>query len=199
MEQIITKKEFDKFMGFKEKVRGAGMKMYANFIFKEKGAKGLKKLEDLITSLGYPVKYKKIKAMSFYPLGLEIATLVGIKRLFNFGNEKFEEMGKFQIKGNFIFTLFLNRIVSLKKMAKGVNKVWQKAVGLGNLNVVEVNEGKKYVIFRIENFDYHPLFCHIFKGTAANGFQMIIGKETICQERKCTFSGDDYHEYLLKW
>ena len=199
MEQIITKKEFDKFMGYKEKVRGSGMKLYANFVIQERGEEGLKRLEDLINNLGYPVQYKKIKTMSFYPLGLEIATLVGIKRLFNFSNEKFEEMGKFQIKGNFIFTLFLNRIVSLKKMVKGVGKVWGKAVGIGNLNVVEVDEEKKYVVFRIENFDYHPLFCHVFKGSAGSGFQMIIGKKTTCEERKCTFSGDDYHEYILRW
>jgi len=199
MEQVISKEELNKLMNLKGEVRGMGMKGHAEFILKEEGEEGLKKMEETITNLGYPIKYKEIKLMSFYPIGLEAVTLIVIKKLFNYDDKKFQEMGKFGVKVSFLLRIFTRYFVSLEKFAKVAPGMWKKGGALGDFKIGEYNIDKRCLILRIENFSLHPLYCQVFRGYFSKGLQMIIGKETTCQETKCTFRGDEYHEFLLKW
>lgn len=75
MEPIISKEEFNELMKIEGKTRGVSIKDYGDYILKEKGENGLRGLEEAITRTGYPLKFKEIKAMAFYPLGLEGLTL----------------------------------------------------------------------------------------------------------------------------
>ena len=199
MSEIFSKKEFDELMKIKGEVRGMGMKGHAEFILKEEGEEGLKKLEETITNLGYPIKYKEMKLMAFYPVGLEAATLILIKRFFRYDDKKFQEMGKFGVKISFLVRLFTRYFVSVEKFAKLAPDMWKKGGALGDFKIVEYDIPKKRLVLAIENFSLHPLYCQVFTGYFSKGLQMIIGKETTCEETKCTHRGDDYHEFLLKW
>ena len=92
MEQIISKEEFDKFIKIEGQIRGVAFKTEEKFILKEEGEKGLKKLEEEMEKVGY--SYSRIKTMNFYPLGLQAISLLIIKRLFAYDNEKFQELGR---------------------------------------------------------------------------------------------------------
>ena len=63
MEEIIIKKELDELMSLKGEVKGAGIKTHGEFILKEEEEEGLKKLEEIVTKLGYSIKYKEIKCV----------------------------------------------------------------------------------------------------------------------------------------
>jgi len=199
MEEIISKKEFDKFMTIKGESRGASIKGEANFVLKEEGEEGLKKLEDVITKLGYPIKYKEMKTMDFYPLGLEGITLLAIKRLFNYDDKKFQEMGRFESKLSFIIRLFMKYFFSIKRVIKEAPKMWRENYTVGDLKVAEFNEEKRYGIVRLENFRLNSILCENLKGFFPSILQMVAGKPVTCEETKCVFRGDDYHEFLLKW
>lgn len=198
MKEIISKKELNELMKTKGKTIGVAIREHKEFILKEKGAEGLKKLEDTIVGLGYP-EYRKIKAMSFYPVGFYALTLIVAKRLFNFDDKKFEEMGRFNAKLSIIFRFFMRFLVSLDRAAKGVSTMWRRYYTVGSLRTMEYDEQKRYVILRLENFNLHPLHCQVSKGYFSTILKIIVKNPVTCQERKCVHRGDEYHEFLLKW
>ncbi len=106
MPSIISKEELEELMKIKGEVRGMGMRTHAEFILKEEGKEGLKKLEEEMAKLGHPIKYRKIKKMSFYPMYLEAPTLVLIQRIFSYDDKKFHEIERFHSKFSLIFRLF---------------------------------------------------------------------------------------------
>lgn len=199
MEQIISKEEVNKLMSLKGEVRGAGMKGYAEFILKEEDEEGLERLEKTMMKLGYPIKYRKMRAMKFFPIGLEALTLLAIKRLFNYDGEKLEEMGGLSLKGSIITRLFMKYFTSPQRITKEAINIWRKGVTVGDLKVVEYNKDKKYSIIRLENFRLHPLHCHVVRGYLSSAFKMIFKGEAQVEESKCIYRGDDYHEFLIKW
>jgi len=197
MEQIITKEEIKEFLKIKGEIRGLGFKTEAKFVLKEEGEEGLKKLEDQMAKLGYP--YGEIKAMDFYPLGLLAVNMLVIKRLFNYDDKKFQEMGKFEAKSSLIIRLFMKYFVSLERVAKEAPKMWRKYYTVGDLKVPEVNQEKRYIIIRIENFSLHPILCQILIGYFHSIVRMVLKGEITCEETKCVFRGDECHEFLMKW
>jgi hypothetical protein len=201
MEQVISKEEFDKLMSLEGEARGSGMKSYADFILKEKGEEGVRKMEETITELGYPVNYKKMKALSSYPIGLEACTLLAIERLFGFDDKKFREMGRFEVKCSLVIRIFMKYFVSIERAAKELSKIWKQHFTVGDFRTVEFNKEKGYLILRLENFHhYHPAQCQVLAGVLLAAVQMILKNDKVtCEETKCPFRGDEYHEFLLKW
>ena len=200
MEEIISKKEFNELMNIKGEIRGAAIKVVAEFILKEEGEEGLKKLEKVMISLGQPMKYKDIKTLDFYPLGMEATLLLAAKRLFGYDDKKFQEMGEFAPKTSVILIrMFMKYLVSLKTIIKQAPRIWRQHYTTGDLNLIELNEEKRYIIARLENFHYVPMACHVYKGYFISTIQMVIRKTVTCEETKCLHRGDDYHEFLIKW
>lgn len=198
MKEIISKKELDKLMKTKGKTIGVAIREHKEFILKEKGEEGLKKLEDIIVGLGYP-EYRKIKTMSFYPVGLYALTLIVVKGLFNFDDKKFEEMGRFNAKLSIIIRFFIRFLVSLDRAAKEVPVMWRRYYTVGSLRTMEYDEQKRYAILRLESFNLHLLHCQVSKGYFSTILKMIVKNPVVYEEGKCVHRGDEYHEFLLKW
>lgn len=199
MEEIISKKELNELMKIEGETRGAGIKDVLRFILKEKGEEGLKKLEDAMAKLDYPIKFKRIKTIEFYPLAWYTVIQLVAKRLFNFDDKKLEEMGRFNAKFSLIFRFLMKHLLLLKRAAKEVPKMWRRYYTIGDLKTIEYDEEKKYVILRLENFRVHSLFCQIFKGYFPAVLEIIVRSKVTCEETKCPFRGDEYHEFLLRW
>ena len=198
MEQIISKEELEEIKKIKGEVRGVAFKENIRFVYKEKGKEGVKKLEDIIVKLGYP-EYRKIRQMSFYPLWFLTFTMLVLKRLFNFDDKKFQEMGRFNAKFSIIIRVLLKHLVSLDVATKAAPKMWRKYYSVGDLKTVEYDEKKRYVILRLGNFRIYPFFCQVFRGYFSTVVEMIVKSNVTYKETKCPFRGDDYHEFLLKW
>lgn len=199
MEEIISKEKIDSLMKLEGEVRGAGMKSYAEFILKEEGKEGLAKLQELMAKLGYPIKYQDMRAMEFFPIGLEALTLLAIKRLFDYDDKKFQEIGELGTKLSIIIRLFMKYFVSPPKLLKEAANMWRKGATVGDFKVVEYNKNKKYLILRLENFRLHPLHCQVIKGYLSGALQMILKGKATAEETKCIYQDDDYHEFLVKW
>jgi len=202
MEEIITKEELDELKGLKGESRGMGLKIYTDYILQEKGEEGLKRLEETINKLGFSVKYQEIKVLNFYSYTLEALTLLVIKRLFNFSDEEFQKMGRLMVKAPQNLRLFLNFLFSLfsvERMIGMAQKAWSKQNTIGKLKVVEFNKDKRYLIVRLEDFRVHPLHCQVLRGIFSQAIYFVFQKEGTCEETKCLFREDEYHEFLLKW
>lgn len=199
MEQLISKEEFDEIMNLQGKVRGLSPKSYGEFILKQEGEDGLGKLERAITALGYPIKYREIKSLGFYPLGLEGVTLLAIHRIFNYDSEKIKKIGMFQAKSSLIMRMFMKYFVSIDKVAREVPKMWNKYYTVGKLEVSGYDVKERYLILKLENFRIISLQCYDLAGYFPAVLQMVVGKKVVCEETKCIFKGDEYHEFLMRW
>ncbi len=199
-EQTFFKEQAESFMKFKGKIRGVGLKNYADYIFKEEGEESLKRVEDATARVGYPIKYGMLKSMEFYPLGYQAITIEAVRQTLGYTNEKFYELGNFEPKVSFIIKLFLKYFVSLDRLAKEAPNMWRKYYTVGNIKVTELNKEQNNLVIRLEDFPCHPIQCHeTLRGYFARMVQMVVADEVISKETKCVFRGDDYHEYLMEW
>ena len=156
MKEIITKEIVDELMRIKGEVRGIAPKSHVQFVVEEKGEEVLKKIEEKMKELGYPVGYKNMKPMSFYPIGLEATTLLVIKELFNYDDQKLREIGVYQSKVSLIIKLFTKYFVSMKVIAQKAPEMWRKYYTVGNLRITELNEKEKYTIIEVKDFQIYP-------------------------------------------
>lgn len=201
MNQEPTKETAKKLMEIKGEVRGVTLKTDMEYILKEKGENGLKKLEDELKGLGQPINFREIKTMAFYPVGLRALSLLAIKRVFDFDDEKIKEIGFFATKTSLIIKLFVRYFLSVQRVfLKEAPKLWKKHYTVGELNTVELNEEKKYGILRLKNVDVHPIVCCYLEGYFRGVLKLIVKSSRITsKETKCPFRGDEYHEYLIEW
>lgn len=183
----------------KGEARGMGFKADWNAVSQRVGPEGLKKLESKMEEVGFPLKYKDIKAMDFYPLGLDTISLLAIRDTFGFTEKDFMELGASAVKFSLFFKIVFRYFVSLHLIVKEASKLWRDHYTVGELKVPEINEKQKYVIVRIENFNIHHITCLILKGYLSKPIQMTLNRPVTCEETKCISWGDDYHEFLIKW
>jgi len=201
MEEIITKEELEELMSLEGEARGIAPKNSAGFIQKEEGEQGLKKLEATMAGLGYPIDYSKIKSTNFYPLKLLGLTLLVIKKLFNYDDKKFREMGYFRGKSSWFIRFYMSHLASFDELKKGAPKMWKMFHTAGDIEVVEADKKKRIVIMRLKNYRCHPIHCQVLIGIYSALIQLVLkGKdEMVGEERKCIYRGDEYHEFSLKW
>ncbi len=199
MRQIISKEELDEIMKIEGEVRGDGIKSYAEFVLIKEGEEGLKRLEDELISLDFPLKLGEIKRMGFYPISLWVIYVLSIKRLFNYNDKKFQEMGDFQIKSSLIIRVFMKYFFSIDKAAKELPKIWKQFFAIGEINVTELNKEKKYLLIKLSNFDVHPISCQIILGVLIKAVEIILKGDVSGKETMCVHRGDQYHEFLIRW
>ena len=199
MEQIISKEELDKINEVQGEIRGLSFKIIEDFVLKEEGAEGLKKIKEVIAGLNFPRKDEKIRATDFYPLSLFSFKFLVMQKLFHYNDKKLQEIGSFRAKSSLLTRLFMRYFVSLEKVEKEAQEMWRKTTTVGNIEVVKVNEKEKHIVLRLKNYNLHPDQCHIFKGLFSTIIQMIVKDPVVCEETKCIFLGDSCHEFSLKW
>ncbi len=197
MEQIISKEELEEFKKIKGEVKGVALKENMEFILKEEGRGNLEKLEKILADFGCPITYKNLKEMIFYPLWYDAVLLTVIERLFNYDDKKFQEMGRFEPKISFIIRIFMKYFISLERAAREAPKIWRQTFTVGDLEVVKLDESSG--VLRLQNYRLVPVQCQVLKGYFASVLGMVVGGKVECEEIKCVFKGDEYHEFLLKW
>lgn len=199
MDQELNKKTAQELMRLGGEARGVVFKTDEAFIIKEKGKDGLKKLETELEKLSCPIKYQEIKNLGFYPIGWRIISLLVIEKNFNFNEGKIKEMGANAPKISLILKFFIQYFLSLRKTFEQVPKMWRKHYTVGDLIPVKLDEAKKTVVLRLENVNLHPIFCRYITGYFQKTLEMMVKAPVSCEETKCFFRGDNYHEYLFKW
>lgn len=199
IEEITAKEDFNWVVDLKEEARGIGLKIGTTFILKEEGEEGLKRLEDIMLKLGYPIRYKEIKSMSFYPLKLLYLTFIVSQKVFNYDDKKFQKIGKFESKFPLFIRLYMKYFVSLKKLKKAAPRIWRNHYMSGSFKVTEINREKRYIIARIEDFPLHPYHFQFLLGFFPSMLKIIIRKEATCEGKECPGSEGKCHEFVMRW
>lgn len=200
MPDELTRELAEKLMRIKGEARGIHLKNDAEYILATKGEKGLKMVEEELNSLGFPIDYKKIRNLEFYPTGLRAISLLAAQKTFHWDNEEIKKMCEFAARASFVIKLYIKFFYSLPKLMEKASKMWREYWTRGNLSVRDYDEEKRYVIIRIENFDLHPIYCRCLEGYL-NGLAKMVTKtkKPECQEIECPFKGGKAHEFLIKW
>lgn len=197
----LTKKEFEKLLEIPGKVRGVVFQTDAEYVRDKKGKKGVVAVEKELERLGFPINYKNIKAISWYPLGLRVVSLLVIRNMFNLQDSDIEEMGNLAPKYSLIVKLLMKYFLTIDMTYKESPKYWEKHYTVGRLETPGYSLEKKYFIVRITDFKIHPILCVYFKGYFKRISQFLLkdAKNFKTQETKCQFSGDPYHEIVITW
>jgi hypothetical protein len=196
---VLTKEKAEKLIKIKGESRGANITDDWNFILENKGSDGLRRLEEKIAELGFPLKKKDIRPMKFYPIGLNIISTLLIKELFNFTEKDFERMGIAEVKFSLMAKIFMKYFVSPELISKQIPKMWRKYYTIGDLEIPEYSKENKYIVLRLKNFKINPIFCNTYKGFFSKVAQMAVKSPVVVKETKCMFKGNPYHEFLLTW
>ena len=114
-EEVLTKETAEKLMMIKGKIRGMDLKADAEFVLRKKGKEGLRKLEEKLKEINFPIEYDKIKSMDFYPGGLKAISLLAVKTVFGWDDQIIEEMGREASKVSLIIKVFVRFFGSLSR------------------------------------------------------------------------------------
>jgi len=123
------------------------------------------------------------------------------KEIFGYSQSEIEEMGRAAAKVSFIIKIFIKYFLPISKFFfSQTPKIWDKYWTVGKFIPVALDEKNKSAVVRIENLDLHPIYCTYLLGYFSSLARMVTGGEKIiCQETKCSFKGDKFHEFSIKW
>ncbi len=137
---------------------------------------------------------------SWIKIGLPALFTLAAKDVFDWTEEDIYELGRFEAKISFIIKVFLRHFVSKQKILSEAPKYWNRHFDFGELEIVELNEEKGYVIARTKGFAVSPLSCIIHKGYFHGISEyMVRGDMVKVEETKCVHEGDEYNEFIIKW
>jgi len=198
---ILNKEIASELMKTGGQTRGVAFKTDIDYVLKEKGEDGVKTVEKKLAESGLVIKYKDIETMKYYPMGLRAVSLLAIKNSFGFTKQDIKNMGVVAPKISLIIKFFMQYFMSPERTFKEVPKMWKKHHTVGEIEPVKFDEQNKESIVRIKNFKLHPIFCCFLTGYFSTIVKMIERTTQIgvCEETKCPFLGDEYHEYVIRW
>lgn len=198
--ESLNKEIAERLMKTEGEGRGMNLKDDAEFVSRKEGKEGLKRLEEELKKIGCPIKYEKLRRLDFYPLGWRAISLLAIKKVFGWRDKEFRELGGFTVSFPLIIKIYMKLFHSPETIIKRAPKMYHEYFTKGELTISDYSEEKKYAIVEIRDLSLHPIFCLVVEGYLENIVRMVVGiKEVKCQETKCSFRGDEYHEYLIEW
>ncbi len=201
MENILTKEIANKLMSIDGEARGIHFKNDAEYILKTNGEQGLKKVQDELKRVGFPIDYKNIKNLEFYPAGLRILSLLACKKVFLWQDENIRNMCSFAVSASFIVKLYARFFYSVSRILEKSAKMWSEYWTKGKLTVKEHNPEKQYCVIEVKDFDLHPIYCRCLEGYFKGMAKIATNTKSplSCVETKCSFKGDKAHEFLIKY
>ena len=196
----ITKEKVKQLMEIPGKVKGVVLQTDAEYVRQKKGEKGLLIVEEELKKLNCPIKYEKIKATTWYPIGLRPVSLLVIKKVFNWNDKEIADMGNAAPKYSFVVKSLIKYFLTFERSYKESPKYWEKHYLIGKLETGDYDLKKKYYTIRVKDFKIHPILCTYLSGYFIRmGQLMLKGKNFKVKEIKCPFKGDSFHEYKVSW
>ena len=197
---MLIKTEVENLMKKSGQVRGVVFNTDAQYILGEKGEEGLKKVEEKTKEWGYPIDYKNVRNMEWYPIGLRALSLLAAKEVFDWGDEKIKDIGHSAPTYSFVVKLLMKYLLTLKQTYGKSPSYWTKHYNVGELKVPEYNEEEKYLVLQLRDFKIHPILCPYYAGYFRKIAELGAREEiTGIEETKCPFRGDSHHEYVIRW
>jgi hypothetical protein len=194
------KEEADRLMQIKGNSRGEILRTHAVYIFYRKGEEGVRLVEKKMEEIGYPLRFKGIRPLTWYPEALSVLVILVAKEIFKWEDSDIFDMGNSAPKYSFIVKLLMKYFLSPKRSFEESPKYWRAYFDFGTSEAAEFNEKEKYLVVRVKGYKFHPLVCIYHSGYFLRIAQFVIKSKRIAiKEIKCAHQGDPYHEYLISW
>lgn len=200
----VTKEEIKKLMELPGKIKGVTFNGDLEFILIKKGKEGVKKVEEETAKLGYLIEYEKMKETEWYPAGLRMVSIQAIFNTFGWEEKELIEMAEAAPKTSFLVRFFMKYFLSPEEIfQQAASRMWKRYYSLGSLEALDFKVAPKsgQALLRVRDFNLHPLHC-LFLGNFFIGVFKLADpdfKKINFEEIKCSFKGDDCHEFLIKW
>ncbi|UCG30466.1 MAG: hypothetical protein JSV53_00910 [candidate division WOR-3 bacterium] len=197
---MLTRQDFQEIVKLEGQVRGSALNTDAACIKSQEGREGLHRVEQRFRMLGYPLEYRHIKDMGWYPISLRVLSLCIMKDVFKLDDSDMKKMGDTAPKFSFIVKVFM-KFTNLRDIAlDNVPGYWRMHYSVGDMNVGEINENKGYVTVQLVDFNIHPILCAYFEGYFRRLLQFgFVDGHLDSEETKCIHRGDVSHEYRISW
>lgn len=161
----LDKEKLDNLLKEKGETKGVVFETDANFVLKKAGEEGLRKVEEKIKELGYPIDYRNPKTEEWFPVGLRIISLLIIKDVLGFDDATIREMGRSAPNVSPFIRFFLNRLVSIEKILDMAPILWNKHFrNFGMVEKIKVDEEEREVILRLKGVKGHQIFHFYLEG-----------------------------------
>ena len=197
---VMMSDEIRQLMATEGNVKGEIIRVSLEYIKSKKGPEGLKQVEDRLAELGYPLYLKEIKTFHSYKEANAVLVYVVCRDVFGWNEKEIQLMGEATAKTSFIVRTLLKYFVSIDRILKETPNFWAKHHDFGEMEPVEANEEKKYMVIRVKGYQFHPLACAYHRGYFLTVAKLSIkGKNITIEETKCGHRGDKYHEYKITW
>jgi hypothetical protein len=170
------------------------------YIIEKEGDVGIKIVEEEIRDLvDINFKFDRINKFSWYPQALNVLIILICKETFKWNNENIFNMGGNAAKFSFISKSLLH-LISAEEMFKRSSDYWKRYYDSSELIPVGFDRQEKYLVLRVEKFKYDPVLCLYTKGYFLSIFKDFMKvNNVIIKETQCSFLGDPYEEYKIKW
>ena len=199
METLIWREELEKLKAVRGNARGLVFKTVLEFVIRDQGREGLKRLEETMADLGLPIKYEEIKATQVFPLRTYLVLQLAIKEIFQYNDQKFQAMGAYMCKASFIVRLLLKHFSFIFTASEQAPRAWRNYFDVGEMEITELSRGKRVMVVRLKNFDFHPLHYEIVKGFLGVAMQLVVSSPTSCEQTKSGLEGQSYNEFVVRW
>ncbi|KPJ54724.1 hypothetical protein AMJ47_03775 [Parcubacteria bacterium DG_72] len=194
------KKEAQNLKKAKGNVRGEGILTDVEYVRLKKGEKGVMLVEKKMNELGCSIKFSEIKSMEWYPVWWDVLKILVIMDLFSWNEKDIFEMANFSPKISFLVKVLVKYFITIKKSFEQSPKYWRQHFDFGELEAYEFSEKEKKMVFRVKNYNIHPVMCTVFAGYFLRIAQFVVkSKKVDIEETKCVYKKDSYHEYVIRW
>lgn len=197
---VITRAEFQEIIKLEGQVRGSALNTDAACIESREGKEGLNVVEQSFRQLGYPIEYKKIRGMGWYPLCLRVLSLCVIRDIFDLDDSEIQNMGDKAPKFSFLVKVFMKFGGVPGKAAECAPDYWRMHYSIGDVRVSKIDDRAGYLLVQLANFRVHPILCRYLEGYFRRLVQFsFVDQNVESKEIKCAFNGDPCHEYRIAW
>lgn len=167
------------------------------YINRKRGEGGVELVLKELGNRGYQFDFRKMKKMDWVPLNVRVEFLKTVMDALEWDEERIKDMGVNAVKTSFIIRNFIGLFMNIKKLFEIAPDMWQKHYTIGRLKNEEYTSGRALIV--LEDFDIDPIICKYLEGYF-EGVGRLTGKKNMhVKEVKCTFKGDERHEFLVTW
>jgi hypothetical protein len=195
---MITKEEADKIMKTAGEVRSAVLKIDREYVRSRWGEAGLRKVDEELQKVGYPIEFQKLEMFGWVPVGWRVLSLLAIKEGLNLTDEDIKTMGTTAPKLSFIVKLLVRFFLSPVVTIEHTPEFWTRHYTAGKLKG-EYHGPEKFSLMILTDFTIHPLMCKYLEGYFQAMHHLVEGKTIKCEELECVFRGASAHVFKSTW
>ncbi|MDZ7726292.1 MAG: hypothetical protein U5L75_01790 [Candidatus Campbellbacteria bacterium] len=182
------------------RVRGISLKTDSLGAIKTMSGKdSQEKIQKLLNEIDVDFDLSKIQSYSWYPAAYGPVIYLVAAHLFSWGPKDLEELGRLSTRGSMLIKVIM-RFVSMKVTLRRGSQVWHKYYDFGDLVPVEYSDEGSYIIFKIEEYNVHPINEYYHKGYFGGIVELVTGSDNVVVEvRRSIYQGEESSEYKISW